>query len=61
MRARSDERAFLWLGDVTVVGGVEHGRGNKAVDEQCVTVFLNFVFDRRVVGGDFNDDVDIVG
>lgn len=48
------------IGDKTVVGRVEHRGGHETVNEQAIAVFVDFVFDRRVVGRDFDRDVDVV-
>ena len=48
------------VGDETVVGRVEHRGGHETVNEQAVAVFVDFVFDRRVVGRNFDGDVDVV-
>ncbi|MNL42259.1 hypothetical protein D3C87_1647030 [compost metagenome] len=46
--------------DVTVVGRVEHWGGHETVNEQAIAVFVDFVFDRRVVGRNLDRDVDVV-
>src|SRR5690606_26008916 len=47
-------------GDEAVVGGVEHRGGHEAVDEDGVVFFLDFVLDGIVVGGNLDDDIDVV-
>src|SRR5690606_18203942 len=45
----------------TVVGRVEHRGRHETVDEQGVAVLVDLVLDGRMVGRDFDSDVDIVG
>src|SRR5690606_39409314 len=45
----------------TVVGRVERRGRHEAVDEQGVAVLVDLVLDGRMVGRDFDGDVDIVG
>src|SRR5690606_5090506 len=49
------------VGDVAVVGRVEHRGSHKTVNQQAVHFFVDFVLDRRVVGRDFNGHVEILG
>src|SRR5690606_10604157 len=43
------------------VGRVEHGGSPEAIDEQSAGVLVDLVLDRRMVGRDFDGDVDVVG
>jgi hypothetical protein len=47
--------------DVAVVAGVVHGGLEHPVQEQCARILVDFVFHRRAVHRDFDDDVDVVG
>src|SRR5690606_38390994 len=44
-----------------VVGRVEHRGSHEAIDEQSAGVLVDLVLDRRMVGRDFDGDVDVVG
>ena len=66
-RVRRDNQHVQWVAvvsqsvrDVTVVGWVEHRRCHKAVYQQAIHVFVDFVFNRRMVGWDFDDHVNVI-
>ena len=47
------------VGDVAIVGRVEHGGCHEAVDEYGVAVLVDLVLDRVSVGRDLDDHVDV--
>ena len=49
------------VGDVAVVGRIEHGGCHEAVYEYGVAVFVDLVLDRVSVGRDFDGHVDVFG
>src|SRR5690606_22099020 len=48
------------MGYIAIVTGVVHRGAEEAVDKQCTTVFIDFVFHRLAVHGNFNNNVDVV-
>src|SRR5574337_1035695 len=48
------------MGHVAVVAGVAHGSAHEAVHEHATAVLIHLELDRLALGGDFDDDVDVV-
>jgi hypothetical protein len=48
------------MGDEAVIGRIEHGGVQEAVDEHGAGRLVHLVFDRRAALRDLDDDIDLV-
>src|SRR5690606_39247889 len=48
------------LGDVAVVARIVHGGQHETVDKHGAGIFVDFVFDRVRVHGDFDNDIEVI-